>query len=195
MTRRSAPPELNRTWRSWEGGVGVLATEQAVEWTQPAVPASPHLSDLMPRLHFGAVSRFTAGLVRTHATRAGLVCRAVGRVPVLVFGGLPVERGVGRVVCRCRIVGGAFARGEALACRPGFLTLGVTWTPSESPGEGGVRCRAWARVEGFPSRFLAPTERPGPVWRAVGAMCRTFHAHVVFAYLRRLATELAAERG
>jgi hypothetical protein len=77
----------------------------------------------------------------------------------------------------------------------GVLTLGVAWTALASPDGGGVWCRAWTAVEGFPSRFLPQTQRPGLAWRAVASLYRTFHAHVVFSYLTRLATELASGRG
>jgi hypothetical protein len=172
----------------------MLAAEQAVEWTQAAPPQPSRVSELIPRLHFEAVSRFTAGLIRTHATRDGLVCRAVGLVPVLMFAERPVECEAERVVYTWRIIGGAFAREQDLG-RMSSLTLGVTWTASGTPRGRGVRCRAWTAVEAFPSRFLAPTERPVLASRAVGSVYRTFHAHVVFSYLTRLATELAAERG
>ena len=186
--------QLHRTWRSWQGDVGTLEAEQAVEWTQGAPPTSAGLPALMTALHFAAVTRFTAGLVRSRTIHDGIVCRAFDRVPILGFSDLPVASIDGKVVCRWNITGGVFARRPSAAHASGLLTLGITWSAIETGGVEGARCRAWARVEEFPSRFLSARARPVLPWRVIGTVYRTFHAHVVFAYLASLAFTLAAQR-
>ena len=181
-------------WRSKSGAAGTLESEQVIEWVQDRAPPRADLPATMTELHFAAVARFTAGLVRSRVTSEDVACRVLGRLPVLTFAAAAVERGTGQVVCRWRITGGWFARRPRADAGRGTLTLGVSWHPSEDTPAGGVRCRAWARVDGFPSRFLSAGARPLPPWRAVGAVYRTFHAHVVFAYLRALAARLALGR-
>lgn len=194
MSVPHSSPQLHRTWRSWQGDVGTLEAEQAVEWTQGTAPMIAGLPALMTTLHFAAVTRFTAGIVRSRTINDGIVCRAFDRVPILGFSELPVEHNEGKVACKWNITGGVFARRPSAAHASGLLTLGVTWTAHKDNAIDGARCRAWARVEEFPSRFLSARKRPVLPWRAIGTVYRTFHAHVVFAYLASLASTLAAGR-
>ena len=194
MSLPQSSTQLHRTWRTWQGNAGTLEAEQAVEWTQGTRPVIAGMPALMTALHFAAVNRFTAGLVESQTVPAGIVCRAFGRVPILGFSDLPVETADEKVVCRWNITGGVFARRPSTTHASGLLTLGISWTAPGSDAAKATRCRAWARVEEFPSRFLSARERSLLPWRAIGTVYRTFHAHVVFAYLASLASTLAARR-
>lgn len=146
----------------------------------------------MDRLHFTAVSRSVGGLIRCDLRPDGVDCRILGRWLALQFAGPEAEVSERRVVRRWRITGGGLARPETAL---GMITFG--WEAGPEAAEG-TEQSLWARVEGYPSRFIRRSDRdrarrrPGPL----SALYARYHGIVTCRYLRRMAVwmmEQAAE--
>jgi hypothetical protein len=160
--------------------------------------AGPHPSrgewDALPRrmarLHFLQVRRSVFGALTPRFDGDRIDCLLFGRWNALSFVEAGTERGGRRILCRWTIGPALLARTGEAAC--GTFSLGAEWTAT-SPA--GAEWRLWAKVEGYPSRFLpVPSDaRFGGLRSSVGRLYAACHRHVTFRYLHSLATSLQKE--
>lgn len=189
---RGGKASASRRWRHRQDlSGGLLESEQRLEWRGP-LPAPPRMEqfpELFAAAHFAEVERSVAGLLRCRRAGPRIECRLWGRWPGLIFAEDGVTRGAYAVTVRWRILGGWLARpGET---EMGALLLGFTAIPV--PGQD-AWLTVWARVEGYPSRFLGAPGQGGRRWGCglVGELYAAYHRRVTFRYLHRVAGLLEA---
>ena len=153
--------------------VPCLTAEQRLRWSGRPTGDPAALPDLMERLHFAVVERYTLGLVAALRTSARVSLDLFGRWPVMLFEREGDRVGPDGAVRRYRLAPSAVTRRVAEA---GTFELGLAVE--------GAQTRAWVRVRDFPSLALS-CPPPAP------ALYQDFHAHVSHAYLRALRGTLA----
>jgi hypothetical protein len=184
-----------RRWQVRDTGRGVLESEEHLTWTGPwpPAPALARVPALLERLHFRSIERCSLGLLRCRRRGGRVECRFLGRWPGLAFADGGTARRPDRVERRWTIAPGFLARPVAGALAPaghGTLALGVERL-------AGGRLHAWARVEGFPARFLGPAPF-GPAafgrpWAWLGRLYAAVHSAAAFRCLRELARSLGGD--
>lgn len=220
-------------WQSDGSGQGLLNSAQHLLWSASWPDAEPRkaLLDVIEASHFRSVERYSLGVVRCRREAGQVTCRLFGwrRAPALVFVDAATQLREDVVVRAWTIAPGLMARYSATPdASYGTLTIGVERVPGTGesavglerllgasgvrvdgavePKEkesGGTGVHAYARVEGFPSRFLwVPAGLWGRrllrwhfVWGQVEAIYRTYHAWVSFGCLREIAALLGAKGG
>jgi hypothetical protein len=170
----------------------VLESEEHLTWPGPwpPAPALARLPALLERLHFRSVERFSLGLLRCRRRGGRVECRFLGGWPGLAFVDGGTTRRPDRVERCWTIAPGFLARPLTNALAPeghGTLAVGVERM-------AGGRLHAWARVEGFPARFLGPAPRGvagfGRPWGWLGRAYAAVHSAAAFRFLRDVARSL-----
>jgi hypothetical protein len=156
--------------------VPCLDAEQRLAWPGALSAAPAVLPELMERLHFAVVERYTLGLARARRTTAGVSLELLGRWPAMRFERAGDDVEPGRALRRYRLPASLVTRRAPV----GRFELGVE--------QQGGQIRAWVRVADFPGLLLS-CPPPAPTVYAA------FHAHVSERYLRALRARLTGRGG
>ena len=171
---------------------GHLSSEQTLYCTGPLLSRDDWnaLPQRMARLHFRQVRRSVLGALPPRFDGGRIDCLLFNHWKALSVVEAATDQESRRVFTQWTIEPTLLARAGETAC--GTSSLGSEWTDTH-PGQ--AEWRLWAKVEGYPSRFLpAPSAaRPGGLLTLVGGLYAVCHRHVTFRYLHTLAASLQKE--
>ena len=171
---------------------GHLSSEQTLFCTGPVLSQEDWdaLPQRMARLHFRQVQRSVSGALTPRMDGDRIDCLLFNRWNALSFVEAATDREIRRIGARWMIEPALLARAGGTAC--GTFSLGAEWTAT---GPGQAEWRLWAKVDGYPSRFLAASSdaRLGGFRTLVGRFYAACHRHVTFRYLHTLAVSLQKE--
>lgn len=148
------------------------------------------LPQRMVRLHFRQVRWSVLGALTPRFDSDRIDCLLFNRWNALSFVEASTDRDSRRIAAKWIIEPALFARAGEDNC--GIFLLGAEWTAT---GPGQAEWRLWAKVAGYPSRFLPASSdaRLGVLRTLVGRLYAACHRYVTFRYLHTLAASLQKE--